>query len=124
MGPGRRRPSKQRAPAELVRGVDVAGEVELGPPAGHGRRPLLVRRLLLQISGWRGSCAAWETEEGGICRRSMAQVVGCEQQRRATAARVGRRFHWAAAAAVAMDLMPSSSLGGGEVETEDGVEER
>ena len=35
------------------------------PPASHGRRPLLVRRLMLRTSGWRGSCAAWETEEGG-----------------------------------------------------------
>ena len=60
---------------DLVRGVDVAGEVELGPSAGHGRRPLLIWRLLLQIFRWRGSCAAWEKEEGGLCRRSLAQVV-------------------------------------------------
>ena len=50
---------------DLVRGVAVAGEVELGPAVGHNRRPLLIRPLLLQISRWRGSCAAWETEEGG-----------------------------------------------------------
>ena len=101
--------------------VDVAGEVKVRPPTGHGRRPLLVRRLLLQISGRLGSCTTWETEEGGICRRSMARVVGCEQQRRATAARDDRPFHQAAAAAVAMDLGFSSLLGGGELEAEDGI---
>ena len=56
---------RRRAPVDLVWGIIVAGEVELGPPAGHGRRPLLVQHLLLQISGWRGSCAAQETKEGG-----------------------------------------------------------
>ena len=65
---------RRRGPADLVRGVDVAGEVELGCPAGHGPCPLLIRRLLRQIFRWRGTCAAWE-EEGGPCRRSMAQVV-------------------------------------------------
>ena len=67
---------------------------------------------------------AYETEEGGPCRRSMAQAMGCEQLRRATAARVRRDFHRAAVAAVAMDLGLSSSLGGGEVEAEDGAKER
>ena len=65
----------------------------------------------------------WEMEQGGPCRRSMDLVLGCEQQRSAAVARVSRRFHWAAAAAVAMDLGPSSLVGGSEVEAEDQDEE-
>ena len=55
--------------------------------------------------------------------RSMALVIGCEQQRRTAVARVGRHFLGAAATIVAMDLRPPSSVGGGEVKSEDRDEE-
>ena len=66
----------------------------------------------------------WEMEQGGPCRRSMDLVLGCEQQRRAAAARVSHRCHRATPAAVAMDLGPPSSIGGREVEVEDRDNER
>ena len=89
-------------------------DLRQGPPSS------ISQIVMLGISGWRGSCAAYETEEGGPCHRSMAQVMGCEQLRRATTARVGRDFHRAIAAAVAMDLGPPSSVGGRDVGEEGG----
>ena len=47
MKESRRDETRGKVGRDIVRGMVVAGEVQLGPPVGHGRRPLLVRRLLL-----------------------------------------------------------------------------
>ena len=66
------------------------------------------------------SCSRQLRSLGDGGGRPLARsMVGAPQ-----AARVGRRFHGAAATAIAMDLGPPSSVGGRDVVAEDGDEGR
>ena len=100
-----------------------------GPCAGRLRRrqgrAWASRRSRSSCSS-SGTCCSESPNSEAVVRpgRRRREAPGQIHGRCATSARVGRRFHGAAATAVAMDLGPLSSIGGREVEAEDRDEKR